>query len=77
MEAAVKFKLVEKIITTKDEALLEEIKSLLGFSENDFWDELSDSAKASIQRGLEQSQRGETIPHEKVMSEIKSRFLKS
>ncbi|MBP9925934.1 MAG: hypothetical protein KBF45_08060 [Cyclobacteriaceae bacterium] len=74
MDASTKFKMVEKIITTEDDALLEEVKSLLGLSEHDFWDELSDSTKASIQRGLEQSGRGQTMPHEEVMA--KARFLK-
>ena len=76
MDASTKFKMVEKIIATEDDALLEEVKSLLGLSEHDFWDDLNDSTKASIQRGLEQSNRGETRPHEGVMAEIKARFLK-
>ena len=76
MDASTKFKMVEKIIATEDDALLEEVKSLLGLSEHDFWDDLNDSTKASIQRGLEQSNRGETRPHEDVMAEIKARFLK-
>ena len=76
MDASTKFKMVEKIIATEDDALLEEVKLLLGLSENDFWDNLNDSTKASIQRGLEQSSRGETRPHEDVMAEIKARFLK-
>jgi hypothetical protein len=77
MDASTKFKMVEKIITSEDDALLEEVKSLLGLSEHDFWDDLSDSARASVQRGLEQSNRGETRPHEEVMAEIKARLLKS
>ena len=76
MDASTKFKMVEKIIATEDDALLEEVKSLLGLSEHDFWDDLNDSTKASIQRGLEQSNRGETRPHEDVMAEIKARLLK-
>ena len=76
MDAATKFKMVERIIATEDDALLDEVKSLLGLSDHDFWFDLSDAAKASIQRGLEQSKRGETRPHEEVMAEIKSTFLK-
>lgn len=76
MDAAIKFKMVEKIVTSEDEVLLDEIKMLLGFSEKDFWDDLSENTKASIQRGLEESRRGETRPHADVMAEIKDRFLK-
>lgn len=72
MEASAKYKLVEKIINTKDEVLLEEIKSLLGLSDKDFWDELTEVTKASINKGLEQSSGGETIPHEQIVSRIKS-----
>lgn len=77
MDAAMKFKMVEKIITTEDDALLNEIKSLLGLSEHDFWDDLSESARASVQRGLEQSGRGETRSHEDMMNEIRTRFPKA
>jgi len=77
MDAAMKFKMVEKIITTQDDNLLNEVKSLLGLSDHDFWDDVSESTKASIQRGLEQSRRGETRSHEEVMSEIRSRFPKA
>lgn len=76
MDAATKFKMVEKIITSEDDALLDEVKSLLGLSDHDFWDDLSDSTKASIQKGLEEFKRGETRPHDEVMAEIKARFPK-
>ena len=77
MDAATKFKMVEKIITTEDDVLLTEVKSLLGLDDRDFWDELSEETKASIQRGLEESKRGDTRPHDEVMTEIKARFLKA
>lgn len=76
MDAALKHKMVDKIMTSEDELLLEEVKQLLGLAEGDFWNDLPKSTKQSIQRGLEQSQKGETIPHEKVMAELKARFLK-
>lgn len=77
MDTSTKFKMVEKIMKSEDEALLNEVKLLLGLSEHDFWNELSDPVKASIQRGLKQSEQGETISHEKVMAEIRARFLPS
>ena len=77
MDSSTKFKMVEKIMTSDDDVLLNEVKLLLGLSDYDFWNELSDPVKASIQRGLKQSEQGETTPHEKVMAEIRARFLKS
>ncbi len=35
--------------------------------ENDWWDEISDAEKLSIERGLEDIKNGNTIPHEEVM----------
>jgi predicted transcriptional regulator len=37
---------------------------------SDFWDELSDHVKGSVDRGLKQSAAGETIPHEEVMKKF-------
>lgn len=47
MDSSVKYKIVEKIINTDDELLLNEIKSLLGLADEDFWLELNESTKAS------------------------------
>ncbi|WKN40739.1 hypothetical protein [Tunicatimonas pelagia] len=76
MDVATKYRIVEKIINTEDEGLLKEIDALLNLSDADFWDDLSASTKASIQRGLEDAQQGRTRPHQEVMNEIKTRFSK-
>ena len=76
MDSVLKHKMVEKIMASNDEALLEEVKQLLGLADGDFWNDLPELTKQSIQRGLEQSKKGETLPHEKMMSDIKARFLK-
>jgi predicted transcriptional regulator len=75
MDIALKQKIAEKIIQSNDEILLNEIKSLVGLSENDFWDELPSEVRQAINHAKDELDRGEGIPHEEVMAEIKSRFL--
>ena len=75
MDVTTKYKIVEKIINSEDELLLGEIKDLLAVSEKDFWNGLSESAKKFYYRGLDESRKGLTRPHDEVISEIKNRFL--
>ena len=75
MDIAVKYKIVEKIIQSTDEDLLNDIKSLLGLSENDFWDDLPSQIQQAIDKAKSQLDKGEGIPHAEVMAKMKSRFL--
>jgi uncharacterized coiled-coil DUF342 family protein len=43
---------------------------------NDWWDELHPNLKATLERALQQSERGEGRQHDEVMNEIKSKYLK-
>jgi len=40
----------------------------------DFWDELSAEEKEAIEEGLAQADRGELIPHEEVMKEMRLKY---
>ena len=40
----------------------------------DWWDEISEDERQSIEKGLAEADRGELIPHEQVMKELKSRY---
>lgn len=42
----------------------------------DFWDELPENAKNSISKGIEQAEKNIFIPHNEVMQNIKSKYLK-
>ena len=77
MDISLKYKIVEKIIQTEDDVLLNEIKSMLGVQENDFWEALPEDVKQSINKAKAELDRGEGIPHEQVMADIRQRFLKS
>ena len=76
MEIALKYKIVEKIIQSDDDAVLNEIVALLGVGENDFWHDLPASIKLQIDDAVTQLDEGEGILHEDVMAEAKERFLK-
>lgn len=42
-------------------------KTVLESNSKDWWDDLSENEKASIEEGIAQSERGEGIPHAEVM----------
>jgi hypothetical protein len=72
---AKKLELVQRILNTNKPSLLEKITKIFEQEgETDWWDELSDEERASIQEGLDQLDRGEGIPHEKVMKEMKAKY---
>jgi hypothetical protein len=75
MDIALKYKIVEKIIQSNDDKVLDQIKSLLNIPEPDFWDELPDNIKGAINGAKEQLERGEGVAHEDVMADVKARFL--
>lgn len=74
MNPAVKYKMISKIINSKDDAVLNQIRDLLGIEEADFWDELGVEDQRAINEGLSQLNEGKTISHQSVQEEIKKRF---
>jgi len=75
MDIALKYKILEKIIQTDDDTLLNEISSLVGLSESDFWNDVPDGVKQLIDQAKGELDRGEGVPHAEVMADIKNRFL--
>ena len=63
-------RLIDKI---NDVNILNAVKILLskGEEETDWWDEISEEERQSIERGLAEADRGELIPHEQGMKEYK------
>ncbi|WP_432707952.1 hypothetical protein [Pedobacter sp.] len=74
MDITLKYKIVEKIIQSNDENLLNEINSLLSLTEADFWTETPTEAKQAIHAAKEELDRGEGISHAEVMNEVKNLF---
>ena len=72
---AKKLELVQLIINTKKPLTLRKVEDVLkGENESDWWDEISDAERQSIEKGLAEADRGELIPHETVMKEVKAKY---
>jgi predicted transcriptional regulator len=69
-----KLELVQDILDTTEEGILEQIKLIFDSSKQDWWDTTSHENKMIIEEGLEQLDRGEGIPHEEVNKQIKQKF---
>lgn len=75
MDIAIKYRIISEIIKSKDERVLNAVKSLLNIEDEiDFWEGLSPDDQAAIDQGLEQLDKGQYISHESVREEIKNRF---
>ncbi len=73
------------VLTTSDEKMIRKIESLIFSKPGDKlskkksvsgdslleWDELPDTIKLSVERGLAQSKAGKTVSHEEVMKRYK------
>lgn len=65
---ATKLELVKLLLQVKEESTLYKVKKILKKeASRDWWDDLSADEKASIDEGIKQSERGETISHKEVM----------
>ncbi len=65
---AEKLKLIEWLLSVKDQSVIEKLKWLRENQADvdDLWSEISDIERASIDRGLEDIKNGMVTPHEKV-----------
>ena len=68
-----KYTIIEKVMRTEDQAVLNQIKEILEFSEENFWKDVSPALKASLKRGIDQSERQEGISHEEVVNDLKNK----
>jgi len=76
MNTKEKYQLIEKLVLSKDDNLLLQVKSIIEGNELKLWDEMNPKLKASIQRGLDQSHKGMGIVHEEVMKEYRKKLKK-
>jgi len=71
---ATKLALVQSILDTKEEAILEQIKLIFDSSRHDWWDAISDENKNTIEEGINQLNRGEGILHDEANRRIKQKL---
>jgi predicted transcriptional regulator len=65
----------EMIDQVEDPEVLYALQELLkNQSQTDFWDELPEEVKESIEIGLKQAENGEVIPHEEMVQRIEEKL---
>lgn len=77
--AELKNHLHKLIVDTNDIEVLNKIESYfskLKTKNNDWWDELSQSAKKEVKKGIEQADNGDLIDHKEARKSIDSFFEK-
>ena len=71
-EIALLKKQAKKYLDTADEKVVKMIHAMLEVdAQKDWWDDVSDEAKASIERGLKDIETGNITPHKEVMKKYK------
>ena len=76
MDLVSKYDLIEKIVNTDNEVLLQQVKTLLDEEEVESLEDLDPALKASLKRGIKQSDKGEGTPHHKMMKLIRKKYSK-
>lgn len=66
-----KLELVQLVLETQEEKLLQKIKVLFENKQADWWEKLSLEEQNEIKKGLDQAKKGEVISHEEVMHQFK------
>jgi predicted transcriptional regulator len=71
---AEKIKLMKLLLDTDSEEIISQIKSVFTRQEYDFYDDLPEHVKESIDRGLKDVEEGRVRDHESVMHDIKIKY---
>ena len=76
MENNLKYHLIQQIVKTDNDTVLEQIRLLPESINNDWYFSISEEERNSILRGKEDLAKGIKFSHSDVMAEAKSKFLK-
>jgi len=75
---AVKLDLIRKITLMENEAMIKAINHLLNRKEatstTDWWDELNQAQRESIQTARQQMAAGKGIPHDEVIAKYRAKY---
>ncbi len=69
-----KLQLIEWLAGLSDAKTIKEFITLKKSMEVDWWDEISEAERISIKNGEEELNRGEGIPNEEVMNEVRNKY---
>jgi len=72
---AKKLELVQMILNTEKPTVLAKVEAVFKNEKGaDWWDEIGESERNAIEEGLAEADRGELIPHEEVMKEVRAKY---
>jgi len=71
---AEKIELVKLLLDTDNQSVLDEIKAIFQKQGHDFFDDLPQHVKDSIEAGIKDIEAGNVYEHEEVMHDIKTRY---
>lgn len=69
--ATAKADLAKRILDTEDMEMINYIKAIFDSQPEQWFEELPEAIRGSVERGLKQSQKGEGRPHAEVMKQHK------
>jgi predicted transcriptional regulator len=69
--AIAKVDLAKKILDTESEELITYISSIFESQKDNWFNELPEEIQASVEKGMKQSELGQTLPHAEVMEKYK------
>ena len=72
---AIKLDLVQKILNTRNPALLSKINTIFQKEEeNDWWNQLPQEVQDSIFEGIQDIEKGKIFTHDQVIQEAKQKY---
>lgn len=66
-----KLELAKMVLNTDSEALLKKVRAVFDKAESDFWDELSDFQKQTVEEAIKQADKGELVSHKEAMKKYR------
>ncbi|MEP7171701.1 MAG: hypothetical protein ABI855_20175 [Bacteroidota bacterium] len=69
--AATKLELAKRLLNTNDKNIINYLKAIFDTQANNWWEELPEEIKTSIEKGLKQSSKGTTIPHAEMQKQYR------
>lgn len=71
---AKKLDLIEWLLHLKDETTIEKVYNLKEETSANWYNELPEAAKASIEQGQREAREGKVTPHHQVMERIRAKY---
>ncbi|MCG3164531.1 MAG: hypothetical protein POELPBGB_00285 [Bacteroidia bacterium] len=66
-----KLELAKMVLNTDSEVLLKKVRAVFDKAESDFWDELSDFQKQTVEEAIKQADKGELVSHKEAMKKYR------